>query len=452
VLDSGGHGDAAMANRNDSTIQFFKKASPQQWSYLLTCYKDAVDAKAQLRTKKGGPEQYVKLDTWYQEALPKTLRDRKELHLEYSELVDIMKWKLMRTKYKPAALDLVKTNTEKNVKATTLRAFKRMPKLDNALQALTAGLKGIGTATASAILAAAFPDYAPYMAEECMESTPDVEAEDYTQAEYLKYAEHYQKFAQKLSESDPDAKWNPHKVELAIWSHYILRLHKPELLEKMPGQVESNGFDEESNQGAEIEGGTNGVSSSCDEDSQQSNGTIGQEDSNSVSATGNANGGSAKNGHHESNTNTDNDTRSSLPEEESSQPTSDLAEEASQDSGAAPPVAAPTTATPVTEEAAPVVAVEAAPVDPESAPVPPVAGVKRSADELQENGDSVKPDDKLQDAPSTDEPAVVPVDATAAPGGDVPPEATSEPECKKPKLDTPTPTTTTEQPVAVETQ
>lgn len=43
----------------------------------------------------------------------------------------------MRSKYKPAALDLVKTNTEKNVKATTQRAFKRMPKLEMAIQALT---------------------------------------------------------------------------------------------------------------------------------------------------------------------------------------------------------------------------------------------------------------------------------------------------------------------------
>lgn len=76
------------------------------------------------------------------------------------------------------------------------------------------GLKGIGTATASAILAAAFPDYAPYMAEECMVSTPDVEAEDYTQAEYLKYADHYQKFAKKLEEKDEKGDWNPHKVSL----------------------------------------------------------------------------------------------------------------------------------------------------------------------------------------------------------------------------------------------
>ena len=30
--------------------------------------------------------------------------------------------------------------------------------------------------------------------------------------------------------------WTPHKVELAIWTHYIARDIKPELLEDMPGK------------------------------------------------------------------------------------------------------------------------------------------------------------------------------------------------------------------------
>ena len=28
--------------------------------------------------------------------------------------------------------------------------------------------------------------------------------------------------------------WNPHKVELAVWAYYILREHRPELLEDLP--------------------------------------------------------------------------------------------------------------------------------------------------------------------------------------------------------------------------
>lgn len=38
-----------------------------------------------------------------------------------------------------------------------------------------------------AILAAVYPDQAPFMADECMLSTPGVETMDYTVAEYLNY-------------------------------------------------------------------------------------------------------------------------------------------------------------------------------------------------------------------------------------------------------------------------
>lgn len=39
----------------------------------------------------------------------------------------------------------------------------------------------------TAILAAAYPEQAPFMADECMLSTPGVETMDYTIAEYLNY-------------------------------------------------------------------------------------------------------------------------------------------------------------------------------------------------------------------------------------------------------------------------
>lgn len=50
----------------------------------------------------------------------------------------------------------------------------------------------------SAILAAAFPDEVPFMADESMLSTPGIEATDYTLAEYLNYAEHIKACAERL--------------------------------------------------------------------------------------------------------------------------------------------------------------------------------------------------------------------------------------------------------------
>lgn len=54
------------------------------------------------------------------------------------------------------------------------------------------------TSCISAILAAAFPDEVPFMADESMLSTPGIEATDYTLAEYLNYAEHIKACAERL--------------------------------------------------------------------------------------------------------------------------------------------------------------------------------------------------------------------------------------------------------------
>ncbi|CAN8008479.1 unnamed protein product [Ixodes pacificus] len=219
-----------MAEANDTTLTFFSKATPNQWSYVLSLYKEVLKQKAALRTKKGGPEELIKLDAWYQEQLPKTIQARKDKHLVHEELVKIMKWKLMRGKYRPQLLDLVRINTELAVKSTSKKAFRKLPNLSGAITALT-NLKGIGPATASAILAAAFPEQAPYMADESMLSTPGVEATDYTLAEYLNYAERIKTCTDQLAQKDPEGKWTPHKVELVLWAHYVARELKPSLLE-----------------------------------------------------------------------------------------------------------------------------------------------------------------------------------------------------------------------------
>uniref|UniRef100_G3MMC7 Uncharacterized protein n=2 Tax=Amblyomma TaxID=6942 RepID=G3MMC7_AMBMU len=221
-----------MAEPSDTTLTFFTKATPSQWSYVLSLYKEVLKQKAALRTKKGGPEELIKLDAWYQEQLPKVIQSRKDKHLVHEELVKIMKWKLMRGKYRPQLLDLVRINTELAVKSTSKKAFRKLPNLSGAITALT-NLKGIGPATASAILAAAFPEQAPYMADESMLSTPGVEATDYTLAEYLNYAERIKTCTEQLAKKDPESTWTPHKVELVLWAHYVARELKPSLLDDL---------------------------------------------------------------------------------------------------------------------------------------------------------------------------------------------------------------------------
>merc|ERR1712080_156985 len=69
--------------------------------------------------------------------------------------------------------------------------------------------------------------------------------------------------------------WTPHKVEMAVWTHYVARDLKPELLEDMPSKHETkvdrfNGDTDTITPGT----GLNGEVSS-EEDTSESTGTTG---------------------------------------------------------------------------------------------------------------------------------------------------------------------------------
>lgn len=153
----------------------------------------------------------------------------------------------------------------------TKKAFRKLPNLEQALTALT-NLKGVGITMASALLAAAAPDSAPFMADECLMAVPDIESIDYTTKEYLKFVQHIQTTVARLnSEKDNNiiSIWTPHKyvfplpnfadfggcnslwliystlpflvlniilirVELALWAHSVASQLKPELLDGIP--------------------------------------------------------------------------------------------------------------------------------------------------------------------------------------------------------------------------
>lgn len=225
-----------MAEPKDSSLQFFQKASPCQWSYLLTHYKEMMKMHAQKTRgfKKNGPEELVKLDNWFQETLPKIIHSRKEVHVTRDELIQITKWKLIRGKARSRLLDLVRLNTDLAVKQATMKAFKKLPKdIGSAINALT-NLKGVGPQTASAVLCAGYPELCPFMADEAMLSTPGVEASDYTLNEFVNFATQIKSVTEKLNNSNAEGKWNPHTVELALWVHYLSKDLKPSILSNLP--------------------------------------------------------------------------------------------------------------------------------------------------------------------------------------------------------------------------
>lgn len=51
----------------------------------------------------------------------------------------------------------------------------------------------------SAVIAAAAPEVAPFMADECLLSMPDIEGIDYTMKEYMKYVEKTKECVERLN-------------------------------------------------------------------------------------------------------------------------------------------------------------------------------------------------------------------------------------------------------------
>jgi len=159
----------------------------------------------------------------------------KEAHLIHEDLVQTIKWKLARGKFRPNLVNLIQMNTPRVVLTETKKAFRNIFKKEdlNAGMSALCNLKGVGPAMASAILAAGAPHMAPFMADECLLALPEVDGLDYTMKEYNRLVEHVNACVTRLNAIQPDT-WTPHKVELTIWAHYIANDLKPELLTQMP--------------------------------------------------------------------------------------------------------------------------------------------------------------------------------------------------------------------------
>uniref|UniRef100_A0A0A1WHW9 Amun n=1 Tax=Zeugodacus cucurbitae TaxID=28588 RepID=A0A0A1WHW9_ZEUCU len=220
---------------NKDTASFFENGTTHQFEYCYKLYPQVLKLKAEKRGKK--PQELIRLDEWYQNELPKLIKGRgKDAHMVYDELVQTMKWKQSRGKFYPQLSYLVKVNTPRAVMQETKKAFRKLPNLEQAITALS-NLKGVGTTMASALLAAAAPDSAPFMADECLMAIPEIEGIDYTTKEYLNFVQHIQNTVARLNTEagGETPHWSPHRVELALWAHYVANDLSPELLDEMPG-------------------------------------------------------------------------------------------------------------------------------------------------------------------------------------------------------------------------
>ncbi|XP_006816334.1 uncharacterized protein LOC100371869 [Saccoglossus kowalevskii] len=216
---------------SDDTIRFCKHARAEEWRNVFELYDKVLELKADKITRPKGKEELIELDRWCQEELPIMINSRDDKHITHKEITKLMKWKLNRGKFRPRLAELIQTNSEEAVVNASKKAFQCLPDLTAAIQALTV-LKAVGPATASAVLAAGAPDQAAFMADESMLAFPELTPLEYTLKQYMRYIEVVNKIVKRLHKEDPETRWNPHSVELSLWTHVVASQIDCSLLEE----------------------------------------------------------------------------------------------------------------------------------------------------------------------------------------------------------------------------
>ncbi|XP_026880613.1 uncharacterized protein zgc:112496 [Electrophorus electricus] len=202
---------------------------PAVWSSVYGKYWAVMEAKAAGKGKSSG--KLLALDKWYQEELPVVISGRTEPSLTHPELVKLMEWKLTRGKFRPRLQKLVGSNSEEAVLSCTTRAFQLLPNVQAAIAELSL-LKGLGPATASAVLAAGAPGVAAFMSDEAVESIADLKPVQYTAKHYLLFLQKILDKSHKLNKVKSEQVWTPHKVELCLWTWAVANQIQPSLLEE----------------------------------------------------------------------------------------------------------------------------------------------------------------------------------------------------------------------------
>uniref|UniRef100_A0AAV1TRJ2 HhH-GPD domain-containing protein n=1 Tax=Peronospora matthiolae TaxID=2874970 RepID=A0AAV1TRJ2_9STRA len=172
----------------------------------------------------------VDLDEWYLTSFPSIVRTREPLpYVTAQELQRVMKWKLTKGKWRPQLLKFVSGLSNHEVVEASRDAFRQLKSGD--LRAATEALcvlKGVGPATASAVLAA-YDGSVPFMADEALEAIAGIIGpRKYTLPHFLRFAEELRAKAKWLNEDKAatkdenevkaDTVWTSQRVQLCLYA------------------------------------------------------------------------------------------------------------------------------------------------------------------------------------------------------------------------------------------
>lgn len=188
----------------------FECSDVSLWKEALSSYTSRIESL--------NKPNLLSLDDFYRNHLPPAVLQRNpNPYITTAELSKLMQWKLTRGKWRPRLLDFVSALDESSVKSASQKALQALPDVSTAVSELTV-LKGVGPATASAVLAAYAPDVAPFMSDEVMEAALG-SSKDYSLKQYLLFVDKLQAKAKELSSEGES--FTPSDVERALWSSAI---------------------------------------------------------------------------------------------------------------------------------------------------------------------------------------------------------------------------------------
>ncbi|KAJ9560316.1 hypothetical protein OSB04_005476 [Centaurea solstitialis] len=178
----------------------FKSSDVNLWKEALSAYETTIESM--------NKPDLISLDNFYCKELPPLLHQRNpNPHITTPELSKLMQWKLTRGKWRPRLLDFVSSLDEEVVKTASEKAFTSLPDVSKAISELTV-LKGVGPATASAILAAYAPHLAPFMSDEAMVAALG-NSKQYTLKQYLLFVDKLEAKAKVSLFSNLSRAWLP---------------------------------------------------------------------------------------------------------------------------------------------------------------------------------------------------------------------------------------------------
>lgn len=199
----------------------FTCAEPASWREIHDKYWAVVEARVKGKT----PSKLLSLDRWFQEELPTTISTRSQRYITHSELAKLMQWKLSRGKFRPRLQQLVESNSDDSVEESSKKAFSLLPDVHAAITELSS-LRGVGPATASAVLAAGAPEQTAFMSDEAMESIPGLTPIQYTAKHYILYLNKMLEQTEKLNKVDDRQDWTPQRLEQCLWALSIATKQK----------------------------------------------------------------------------------------------------------------------------------------------------------------------------------------------------------------------------------